>query len=89
MRAAGKPVYCVWSGQRLRDDHDIDHSFPFAAWPCCDAWNLVPASKPIYNQIIESYRTQGALERAGNIIVDYLGWRVSFERGRCQPTLLH
>jgi hypothetical protein len=47
MRAAGKPVYCVWSGQRPRDDCDIDHCFLFAAWPCGDAWNLMPASKPI------------------------------------------
>jgi hypothetical protein len=28
MRAAGKAVYRVWSGQRLRDDFDIDHCFP-------------------------------------------------------------
>ena len=31
MSAAGKAVYCVWSGQHLRDDYDIDHCFPFAA----------------------------------------------------------
>jgi hypothetical protein len=37
MRAVGKPVYCVWSGQRLHDGHDIDHCFPFTAWPCGDA----------------------------------------------------
>lgn len=31
IRAAGKSVYCVWSGQRLREDYDVDHCFPFAA----------------------------------------------------------
>ena len=31
IRAAGKPVYCVWSGARLRDEYDVDHCFPFAA----------------------------------------------------------
>jgi SAM-dependent methyltransferase len=71
MRAAGKPVYCVWSGQRLRDDYDIDHCFPFAAWPCGDAWNLMPASKPINNQKSNRLVTQGALERAGDIIIDW------------------
>jgi hypothetical protein len=71
MRAAGKPVYCVWSGQWLRDDHDIDHCFPFAAWPCGDAWNLMPASKPINNQKSNRLVTQGALERAGDIIIDW------------------
>jgi hypothetical protein len=37
LRAAGKSVFCVWSGQRLREDYDIDHCLPFAAWPCGDA----------------------------------------------------
>ena len=31
MRAAGKPVYCVWSGQRLQGHHGINHCVPFAA----------------------------------------------------------
>jgi SAM-dependent methyltransferase len=71
MRAAGKPVYCVWSGQRLRETYDIDHCFPFAAWPCSDAWNLMPASKPVNNQKSNRLVTQGALIRAGDIIVDW------------------
>jgi SAM-dependent methyltransferase len=71
MRAAGKPVYCVWSGQRLQGDYDIDHCFPFAAWPCGDAWNLMPASKQINNQKSNRLVTQGALERAGDIIVNW------------------
>lgn len=71
MRAAGKPMYCVWSGQRLGGDYDIDHCFPFAAWPCGDAWNLMPASRQINNQKSNRLVTQGALERAGNIIVDW------------------
>ena len=71
MRGAGRPVYCVWSGQRLRDDSDIDHCFPFAAWPCGDAWNLMPASKPINNQKSNRLVTQSALERAGDIIVEW------------------
>ena len=79
MRAAGKPVYCVWSGQRLRDDYDIDHCFPFAAWPCGDAWNLMPASKPINNQKSNRLVTQGALARAGDIIIDW--WNGAFLSG--------
>ncbi|HEX8614802.1 MAG TPA: class I SAM-dependent methyltransferase [Telluria sp.] len=71
IRAAGKPVYCVWSGQRLRDDYDVDHCFPFAAWPCGDAWNLMPASKKINNEKSNGLVTQGALERASDRIT---GW---------------
>lgn len=70
VRAAGKAVYCVWSGQRLRDDYDIDHCVPFSAWPCGDAWNLMPASKPINNQKSSRLVTQGALERASDYITN-------------------
>jgi SAM-dependent methyltransferase len=79
MRAAGKPVYCVWSGQRLRDDYDIDHCFPFAAWPCGDAWNLMPASRQINNQKSNRLVTQGALERASEYITNW--WEGAFLAG--------
>jgi SAM-dependent methyltransferase len=68
MRAAGKPVYCVWSGTRLRDEFDVDHCFPFAAWPCGDAWNLMPAARQINIQKSNRLVTQDALERASEAI---------------------
>ncbi|MFS2213460.1 methyltransferase domain-containing protein [Telluria sp. Tellsp104] len=71
MRAAGKPVYCVWSGARLRDEYDVDHCFPFAAWPCGDAWNLMPASRQVNIQKSNRLVTQAALERASDTIS---GW---------------
>ncbi|MDQ1813529.1 class I SAM-dependent methyltransferase [Massilia sp. CCM 9210] len=76
LREAGKPVYCVWSGQRLRDDYDVDHCFPFAAWPCGDAWNLMPASKKINNEKSNRLVTQGALERASDRITHW--WSDAF-----------
>jgi hypothetical protein len=43
----GRPIHCVWSGDRLTDVRkiEIDHCFPFSAWPCDDLWNLLPASR--------------------------------------------
>lgn len=79
LRAAGKAVYCVWSGQRLRDDYDIDHCFPFAAWPCGDAWNLMPASKQINNQKSNRLVTQAAIERASETITNW--WQGAFLAG--------
>lgn len=79
IRAAGKAVFCVWSGQRLRDDYDIDHCFPFAAWPCGDAWNLMPASRQINNQKSNRLVTQGALERASDTITNW--WEGAFLAG--------
>ncbi len=76
MRAAGKPVYCVWSGARLRDEYDVDHCFPFAAWPCGDAWNLMPASRQINIQKSNRLVTQAALERASDTISSW--WNDAF-----------
>ncbi|WP_075793413.1 class I SAM-dependent methyltransferase [Massilia putida] len=76
MRAAGKPVYCVWSGARLRDEYDVDHCFPFAAWPCGDAWNLMPASRQINIQKSNRLVTQVALESASDTISSW--WHDAF-----------
>ncbi|CAN5278378.1 methyltransferase domain-containing protein [soil metagenome] len=46
-----KPLVCVWSGQPLKlGNYDIDHCFPFAAWPCGDLWNLLPSNRKINQQ---------------------------------------
>jgi SAM-dependent methyltransferase len=45
---AGSPVRCVWSNQLLTPKTlDVDHCFPFAAWPCSDLWNLLPSSRHV------------------------------------------
>jgi SAM-dependent methyltransferase len=76
IRAAGKPIYCVWSGARLRDEYDVDHCFPFAAWPCGDAWNLMPAARQINIQKSNRLVTQAALERASDTISEW--WSDAF-----------
>jgi SAM-dependent methyltransferase len=76
IRATGKPVYCVWSGARLRDEYDVDHCFPFAAWPCGDAWNLMPAARQINIQKSNRLVTQSALERASAVISEW--WNDAF-----------
>jgi HNH endonuclease len=41
-------LHCVWSGRALSIAAlDIDHCFPWAAWPCDDLWNLLPAHRNI------------------------------------------
>ena len=73
IRAEGKPIYCVWSGQRLRDEYDVDHCFPFAAWPCGDAWNLMPASRQVNNDKSNRLVTQAALEKSSDYITNWWG----------------
>ena len=76
IRAEGKPVYCVWSGQRLHDEYDVDHCFPFAAWPCGDAWNLMPASRRINNNKSNRLVTQATLEKSSDYITSW--WSDAF-----------
>ena len=41
-------LYCVWSGKRLSAKSlDLDHCFPWSAWPCSDLWNLMPANRSV------------------------------------------
>ena len=42
LQGKGKPLYCVWTGKRLKEGFDIDHCFPFSYWPNNDFWNLFP-----------------------------------------------
>jgi SAM-dependent methyltransferase len=41
-------LFCVWSGKRLSiESLDLDHCFPWSAWPCGDLWNLMPAHRNV------------------------------------------
>jgi SAM-dependent methyltransferase len=51
---------CVWTDQPLnRQTLDIDHMFPWAAWPCSDLWNLLPAHRHV-NQRLKRDRLPSA-----------------------------
>jgi hypothetical protein len=62
----GQPVHCIWTGQLLQPSSlDIDHCLPWAAWPCSDLWNLLPAHRRV-NQHLKRDRlpSAAALQRA-------------------------
>ena len=41
-------LFCVWTGKRLgKGNIDIDHCFPWSAWPCDDLWNLLPVLRTV------------------------------------------
>ena len=43
---------CVWSGKKLNlKNFDIDHCFPYSAWPCGDLWNLLPAARNVNQKL--------------------------------------
>lgn len=76
----GEPVYCVWSGKQLHERGcDIDHCFPFSAWPCGDLWNLMPADRNV-NQHQKKGKLVSAntLQRAKDRMCDW--WERAYIR---------
>ena len=82
---SGQPLHCVWSGTRLSKDRlDIDHCFPWAAWPCDDLWNLLPSTR-LVNQHEKRGRLPSAavLNSARERVQDW--WRVGYTLGADSP----
>lgn len=74
----GRPIHCVWSGSRLTDVRsiEIDHCFPYSAWPCDDLWNLLPASRLANGRKRDLLVSDGALSRAGEVIRSW--WSMAY-----------
>jgi len=75
MLDAERKLYCVWTGKALRRNSvDIDHCFPWSAWPCGDLWNLMPSSR-VVNQHLKRdlLPNDDTLRKAKDRIVDWWG----------------
>ena len=64
-------LFCVWTGRRLGHAFDIDHCFPFAAWPCNDLWNLLPSYPTTNRSKGDRLPSRHALEEAEPRILDW------------------
>ena len=92
---------CVWSRQPLTPTNlDIDHCFPWSAWPCSDLWNLLPVIRRVNRHVKRDRLPSGAaLLNARDRIVDWwsagylcgqdrmLGERFTLEATASLPTL--
>jgi hypothetical protein len=66
MMDAGRPVHWVWTGRRLEASSlDMDHCFPWAAWPCGDLWNLLPSHRQANQRKRDRMPSEELLRRAG------------------------
>jgi hypothetical protein len=68
-------LFCTWTGNVLSERSiDIDHCFPWAAWPCDDLWNLLP-THPAVNQHQKRDRLPGTglLRSAKDRMEDWWG----------------
>ena len=71
-------LYCVWTRNRLKSDFDIDHCFPFAAWPCNDLWNLLPSAPAVNRSKGDRLPAAEALERSRSWILEW--WDLAYRR---------
>jgi SAM-dependent methyltransferase len=76
-----KSIFCVWTGKKLTpSDYDIDHCFPFSAWPCGDLWNLLPANRFVnQRQKGDKLVTASSLEHARERILEW--WNQGYLHG--------
>ncbi len=80
LESSGK-IFCVWTGTAIKheSDLDIDHCFPFIAWPCDDLWNLVPATKRANNNKRDKLISSEILARSASSIGDW--WDRAYRSG--------
>ena len=73
MLDAKQRLYCVWTGKALhRNSLDIDHCFPWSAWPCGDLWNLMPSSRAVnQHQKRDLLPNDATLRSAKDRVVDW------------------
>ena len=75
MLDAKQKLYCVWTGKALRRNSlDIDHCFPWSAWPCGDLWNLMPSSRRVnQHQKRDMLPNDATLREAKDRVVEWWG----------------
>ena len=79
-----KSLFCVWSGKRLRNDTiDIDHCFPWSAWPCDDLWNLLPAHQKVNRSKSDKLPSSRMLLEAADRVMEW--WYSAFSAGENSP----
>ena len=74
--------FCVWTGKRLTSKTlDVDHCFPWSAWPCDDLWNLMPTDRTV-NQKQKRDRLPSAriLDDARDRIMEW--WESAYIEGK-------
>lgn len=73
-------LFCVWTGRKLRKGSlDIDHCFPWSAWPCDDLWNLLPTQRTVNRREKRNFLPDDlTLRTASGRIVEW--WESAYPR---------
>lgn len=75
----GDTVRCVWSNRRITPNNlDVDHCFPWTAWPCNDLWNLLPTHRKANSAKSARLPDAATMERAAPRIMKW--WDEAYEQ---------
>jgi SAM-dependent methyltransferase len=78
-------LFCVWSGRKLSAATlDIDHCFPWSAWPCGDLWNLMPAHREINSKKSDLLPSAGKIRAAQERILAW--WESGYNPAKNNAT---
>lgn len=72
------PLYCVWSGKKIRSDRNIDHVLPFSVWRNNDLWNLLPTKQKVNSDKNDRIPDVTLLNECKDRIIDY--WEFIYSR---------
>ena len=73
----GSDLICVWSGESITDDLNIDHLMPYSLWKNNDYWNLLPAQKGINSKKKDKIPSPKLLYHQKDIIIHY--WEMIYK----------
>jgi hypothetical protein len=65
---------CIWSGDRITSDLNIDHVLPFSVWRNNDLWNLLPTKATVNNNKRDKIPSLQLLDNRKDRIIYY--WRI-------------
>jgi hypothetical protein len=70
-------LVCVWSGELIIDDLNIDHMMPYSLWKNNDFWNLLPTRKKINSKKKDKIPSPKLLLQQKDIIINY--WEMIYK----------
>jgi 2-polyprenyl-3-methyl-5-hydroxy-6-metoxy-1,4-benzoquinol methylase len=73
---------CVWTGQTLKMDFDIDHVIPFSLWRNNDLWNLLPCSSRINREKRDMLPSRNLIVKRKDSIITCWRLNKSFNKKR-------
>lgn len=64
-------LYCVWSGNKIQSDRNVDHVLPFSVWRNNNLWNLLPSKQKVNSNKNDRIPSLNLLNKSRDRIIEY------------------